>query len=894
MKKNILSGCIALIIVSSFAFSAEILIEAENFDDHGGWVLDQQFMDQMGSPYLLAHGLGSPVTDANTIATFPATGTYKVWVRTRDWTGWWKEPHFTDTSSPKYSAGTAPGRFEVIVNSVTLTPATTFGAGSADWQWQDGGTVTITNTQVDLTLHDLTGFEGRCDAIFFTTDTGFIPPNTDPAMTAWRRPLLGTDTLIEAGNYDLVVVGGGMAGCSAAVSAARQGLSVALIQDRPVLGGNNSSEVRVHLGGNTNYAPYPKIGNITNEIGTSGGGNASTAANYKDNDKLNVVLNEPNIALYLNHRGNEVEINGSIIGAVIAENTKTGQRVRFTADLFADCTGDGCIGYLAGADWEMTLTSTGGGANHMGRSNLWRFLNTGQAQTFPSCPWAYDLESGDFPAQTVSAWFWESGFFHDPIDKSEYIRDCNFRASYGAWDAMKNKIGGYSNNLPEWQAYVSGKRESRRLMGDIILDDDDFFDNVVDEDGCVPTSWGRDLHWPHSSYQSGFEGDQFISTYSSPGYSAPYWIPYRCLYSRNIDNLFMAGRNISVTHYGLGPVRVMRTTSMMGEIVGMAAAVCKEQAVLPRGVYTDHLPELQLKMGKLESVPPAAPTNLTAAMGESISLDWDDNTDDDLEGYRVYRSTTSGSGYVQIASNVPFSNYTDNGINTGITYYYVVAAFDDSYNESEYSNEVSARRTSWLDRIGPNYGRVAAVEVESYHDEFTYPKENLNDGVADITNNSGRWLSSGSVLSDYVTYTWPVPLYLSICRLYSGWNVTNDPIEDFVLQYYTGGTWQDVPQTQTVGNTSIKWTRRFTAVQSDQFRLKVTKTPGNISRIWEIEFYHPQMDLNDNGSVDLADLVMFAGQWLNTGPGLSADFDASQNDRVDMEDWGLLSEFWGW
>jgi hypothetical protein len=323
----------------------------------------------------------------------------------------------------------------------------------------------------------------------------------------------------------------------------------------------------------------------------------------------------------------------------------------------------------------------------------------------------------------------------------------------------------------------------------------------------------------------------------------------------------------------------------------MAAAVCKEQAVLPRGVYTDHLPELQLKMGKLESVPPAAPTNLTAAMGESISLDWDDNTDDDLEGYRVYRSTTSGSGYVQIASNVPFSNYTDNGINTGITYYYVVAAFDYSYNKSEYSNEVSAKRKSWLDRIGPNYGLVAAVEVESYHDEFTYPKENLNDGLADITNNSGRWLSSGSVLPDYVTYTWPDPLYLSVCRLYSGWNAT-DPIEDFVLQYYTGGTWQDVPQTQTVGNTSIKWTRRFTAVQSDQFRLKVTKTPGNISRIWEIEFYHPQMDLVANGTVDLVDLVTLAGQWLSTGSGLSADFDASE--RVDMGDLGLLSEFWDW
>ncbi|MDP6848739.1 MAG: FAD-dependent oxidoreductase, partial [Kiritimatiellia bacterium] len=204
-----------------------ILVEAEGFADTGGWVIDPQFMDLMGSPYLLAHGLGVPVKDAMTEVVIPKTGHYRVWVRTKDWVAQWKAP------------GT-PGRFLVKINGKSLE--TTFGTKGAQWHWQDGGKIDLSKGRLRLALHDLTGFEGRCDAILFSNDPSFVPPNTNPEMLAFRRRCLGfSDEPERAGEYDLVVTGGGISGTCAAVTAARLGLKVALIQDRPVLGGNNSS-----------------------------------------------------------------------------------------------------------------------------------------------------------------------------------------------------------------------------------------------------------------------------------------------------------------------------------------------------------------------------------------------------------------------------------------------------------------------------------------------------------------------------------------------------------------------------------------------------------------------------------------------------------------------------
>ncbi|MCY3017989.1 MAG: FAD-dependent oxidoreductase, partial [Planctomycetota bacterium] len=229
-----------------------ILVEAESFQDRGGWEVDTQFIEIMGSPYLLAHGLGEPVKDATTSVTFPSTGTYRVFVRTKDWVARWKAPG-------------APGKFQLLVNGKPL--AETFGTQGADWFWQPGGTVEIPDKKAQLALHDLTGFDGRCDAILFTTDAAFVPPNDPEPMAKWRKELLGLpEKPADAGQFDLVVIGGGYGGMGAAVAAARAGCKVALIQDRPVLGGNGSAEVRVWPQGITRLGPFPHVGEIVEEL----------------------------------------------------------------------------------------------------------------------------------------------------------------------------------------------------------------------------------------------------------------------------------------------------------------------------------------------------------------------------------------------------------------------------------------------------------------------------------------------------------------------------------------------------------------------------------------------------------------------------------------------------
>lgn len=575
------------------ARAGTVLVEAESFEKLGGWVIDQQFMDQMGSPYLLAHGLGAPVADAATAVKLPAAGAYRVFVRTRDWVAPWNAPG-------------APGRFQLIIDGKVLDKE--FGAEGAEWHWQYGGTVEVGGTQAALALHDLTGFEGRCDAILFTTEAGLTPLNTGEEMAVFRRRLLGLpEQPQDGGSFDLVVTGGGIAGTCAAVSAARLGLTVALAQDRPVLGGNNSSEVRVWLGGELGKPPYPKLGEVVRELDQKkrahyGPGN--TADLYEDDKKLAVVRAEKNITLLLNHRVNRVEAEDRRIKAVTAQEVTTGKRVRVAGRWFADCTGDGTVGFLAGADHEATERG------HMGASNLWNVRDTGKPAAFPSCPWALDLSSKPFPGRrdgdirALGAWYWESGFDHDPFEKGEYIRDWNLRAMYGAWDCLKNVDGKLPNHRLNWAAYIMGPRESRRLLGEVCLSKDDLVRKTVYPDGCVPASWSIDVHLPDKQYDKAFAGDAFISKAFYTEYARPYWIPYRCLYSRNVPNLFMAGRDISVTHEALGAVRVMRTCGMMGEVVGMAAALCKKHGSDPRSVYGEHFGELTEMLQRGVGKPP--------------------------------------------------------------------------------------------------------------------------------------------------------------------------------------------------------------------------------------------------------------------------------------------------
>ncbi|MGV8094190.1 MAG: FAD-dependent oxidoreductase [Mangrovibacterium sp.] len=570
-----------------------IWIEAENFEDLGGWVIDQQFMDYMGSPFLLAHGMGIPVADAKTRIVFPGTGMFHVWVRTRDWAAPWKEELKNETG--KYDR---PGKFKLLVNGKELD--TLFGTGRAEWHWQFGGEVEITQNENELRLHDLTGFEGRCDAIVFSNDPELILPDNGQELESFRRKSLGYPEKPEkAGNFNFVVVGGGIAGICASVAAARKGLKVALIQDRPLVGGNNSSEIRVQLGGKVNLPPYPAIGNLVNELNPEFSQNARPAKRYKDWLKMDIVKNETNLSLFLNTHVNGIEMDGQQIQSVIAQDVITGKRLEFFAPVFADCSGDGTLGYLAGADYRYgrearsetgeTLAPKLTDNLTMGTSVMWYSVKRKGNFPFPETPWALQFNETSCQKVIRGDWNWELGLGRNQLAESEFIRDYGFRVIYGNWSYLKNKSTfneEYKSRRLEWVSYVGGKRESRRLMGDVLLKQQDIENSTPFPDACVTTTWTIDLHYPKDI--PGIQEETF-RTNARKKKIQPYSIPFRCLYSRNIDNLMMAGRNISVTHVALGTVRVMKTTGMMGEVIGIAASLCKKGQIKPREIYTNYL-----------------------------------------------------------------------------------------------------------------------------------------------------------------------------------------------------------------------------------------------------------------------------------------------------------------
>ena len=581
MLKQIPAFILLSILFSQIApptAAQDLLVEAESFQTAGGWKLDTQFIDSMGSPYLLAHGLGQPVANATTQVQFPGEGRYNVFVRTMDWVARWKAP------------GT-PGRFQLIVNGAKLE--TEFGDQGETWNWQPGGTVEIDQRQISLELADLTGFDGRCDAIFFTKSND-IPPNDSEILSEWRRNKLGLDkNPIARDGYDLVVVGGGYAGMGAALSAARMGCKVALIQNRGVLGGNGSSEVRVWAKGEIRRGRYPRIGEIIEEFADKATKSPGKYEEFGDTLKEKIVRAEPNIDLFLNNHAFKVETNENMISAVHSFDTRTGEQSRFTGKFFSDCTGHATIGQLAGAD--LTMTEKG----RMGMSNMWAWNESGEHRSFPETPWALDLEMNDFPypRDHHGQWFWESGFDKDPLNGAEGIRDWNLRAVFGAFNAMKNRDGADQHKTAylTWVAYVGGPRESRRLLGDVILTEDDVVSKRAFKDGCVPSTWSIDLHYPKKQYSKKFPDNPFISiAQHGKGVDRAYGypVPYRCFYSRNIGNLFMAGRCVSVTHEALGTVRVMKTCGMMGEVVGRAASICVSRECSPRDVYEKYFDEL--------------------------------------------------------------------------------------------------------------------------------------------------------------------------------------------------------------------------------------------------------------------------------------------------------------
>lgn len=588
-----------LLTISQMVNAAAILIEAESFKNKGGWVTDQQFVFQMGSPYLLAHGMGKPVADATTEIELSKTGSYHVWVRTMNWApGNWE----------------APGRFRLIVNKQEMKTDLGVNAG---WKWQYAGKVNIRKKTVTLELKDLTGFEGRCDAIYFSTKKE-TPPDELKSLEIWRKQQKCSEKeKVKLQKFDLVVVGGGTAGCAAAIAAAEKGLNVALIHDRPVLGGNASGEVRVHTLGQ-----YGFFERIIQKIETEHHPNGSAKLLADDEKRMNNMRAYDNIHLFLSWQAVDAKAENNSIKYVEASHIETGEILRFEAPVFADCTGDAWIGYWAGAEYmygreskhqfgEEELSSKGFNFDFnkslkeqwttnkdiiwspekpdqrvMGSSVLWNSALKDYPSTFPEVPWAMEVAKGHKAIK--GEWYWEySSNDLSQIDDAEAIRDHMFKAIYGSFYNAK-RLPENGKVVLAWVSYLLGKRESRRLTGDYIYTFNDVRNDTKFDDAVVFESRSVDVH--HQQVLVNSSRPDFLS--DAIYYKKTYSIPYRSLYSKNIKNLFMAGRNFSCSHLGLGGPRVMNTTAQMGCVVGYAASLCVENEVLPRDIYQNYLPQL--------------------------------------------------------------------------------------------------------------------------------------------------------------------------------------------------------------------------------------------------------------------------------------------------------------
>lgn len=586
-------------IVSCKEKTNSVIIEAENFSEWGSWVIDQQSIDQIGSSYLLAHGLGNPCKDAITELTFPVTGIYHVWVRTRNW-------------APAPVRKQCPGRFQLIVNNEPLD--TIFGQDMEDWNWHYGGRVHIGKLKTEIKLHDLTGFEGRCDAIIFSTDESLIPHQSGESLIGLRKEIRkAPEDPVDSGDYDLVVVGGGVAGICTSVTAARLGLKVALIQNRPVLGGNNSSEIRIPMASDLNILPYPNLGNITRELDSANVDRTYDFGGTSDDNKLKFIQKESNISVFLGMHVIRAETSKNRIDHIVAMDIRTNKEYSFHGKLFADCTGDGNLGFITDADYRYGRESKAETGEAyapenpdslvLGATLHWLTEKEPVPVRFPECPWALAITEESCQDASGGAWNWETGFESDMVNETENIRDHMFRAIYGNWAFQKNNYSQkdkYKNHTLIWVGHILGKRESRRLLGDVIYSQHDIEDGTAYPDACVSTHWGIDLHYPNPENSRFFPGEEFrsIAHHELKNIHPLRSLPYRCFYSRNIENLFMAGRCVSMTHVAHAMFRNQHTTGMMGEVVGMAASLCIKNNTIPEKVYTEHWDEMKNILNK--------------------------------------------------------------------------------------------------------------------------------------------------------------------------------------------------------------------------------------------------------------------------------------------------------
>lgn len=402
---------------------------------------------------------------------------------------------------------------------------------------------------------------------------------------------------------DLCVIGGGLAGMCAAISAARSGIKVVLMQDRPVLGGNASSEIRMWICGA--HGRNNRETGLVEEISLENfHRNPYKLYPIWDSILYEKVRFEKNITLLLNCSCNDAQTDGDRIISVTGWQLTTQSKNVVEAKFFADCSGDSILAPITGAEYRMgrearnefgeSIAPEQADSKTMGNSCLIQAREYTEKREFIPPVWANHYTKEDLPYRMPNMknmnenfWYMEIGGESNTIDDAEEIRDELLKIAFGIWDYVKNSGDVEADNWDlDFVGFLPGKRESRRYVGDHIMTQNDVSAEGRFDDMIAYGGWTMDDHDPAG-----------IATKNVPNIfhpaPSPFGIPYRCIYSKNISNLFFAGRNISVTHSAFSSVRVMATCAALGQAAGIAAYLAVKNDTTPRGVYQEHITELQ-------------------------------------------------------------------------------------------------------------------------------------------------------------------------------------------------------------------------------------------------------------------------------------------------------------
>ena len=578
----------------------EIWLDAIDFDSTGGWKLDTQFLHLMGSGYLIAADEpGVPVEDATVAINIPEHGHYRIWVRDRNWL----RPH-------------NPGQFSLLVDCKDA--GNVLGTIPSDkWLWEIAGDVTLEKGQHTISLHDLTGYFARCAAIFITNDFDFVPSRELDWIYAKRAEIKNlSKEIAQGGTYDVIVVGGGPGGVPAAIASARKGMNTLLLQNRPMLGGNASTEVGITMDGAGISHINAREGGIAEEIRRLRDRDPSFHGDWTRAMET-LASAEPNLTVLFNMHVCRAEMESATkIHSVIARNMQDLTQTKFSAKIFIDCTGDAWLGYYAGAkyrygregSWQHNETIapefpdmlTMSGCIKSGNRPF--FFKSETPVEYHAPAWVPALPADDKAfGRNITGngghmyWWLEAPNIYDDMWDGEEARDALLMAVLGYYDHIKNHWSGKkkAQNLQlRFTSVFNGRRESRRLIGDYILTQDDCFNTEPFPDAISYAGWHLDVHHPEGLY-SGEKGPMHCALHVPMP-----TIPFRCLYSVNIDNLLFAGRNISVSHVALGMVRVENTIATFGQAVGTAAAMCVRLNKTPRQICQQHIRQLQQQLIK--------------------------------------------------------------------------------------------------------------------------------------------------------------------------------------------------------------------------------------------------------------------------------------------------------